>query len=824
MTWSMRFARPSAVLGWSAWALALSAILAGAAAAAGQPGKNLARGKSYTFAPRPSYKHCTDSGDTTQLTDGQTTEGYFWTQQGTVGWQHARYLTVTVDLGRVEPIGGASFRTAAGTAGVRWPGAIHVLTSDDGRNYRDAGDLVELDRRLNGPWPEGYAIRRLVASKLRTRGRFVRFLVLPEPGSPYTFCDEVEVFRGPAELLQGEPGGRPVAGVDELFTRWRIDCGVRRRFEADIAAVEKAVGRADLSDQAARKQLQARLAEAARALRSSTVATDGSFRAVPPLNPPHARLFQVQAELWKGRGALSACIPVTWDPLDPFVPLGTSLCRIEVHAMRGEYRAAALNLANSTDRPLPVRVCFEGLPGSPTPGYLTLHEVLWTDTSQGRPVAAALAEARRGGRHWRIDVPSGLVRQLWMTVHVTNLPAGEHAGVLVVRCDRADTMRVPVSLRVYPLDFPGQTTLLVGGWSYTNGDGRYGMTPENRRAFVEHLRRHFVNAPWATSSVMMRHEFSDDGKIELDMREFDDWAAEWPGAKRYMVFLSVAGSLAGAKIGTPKFNRRVGTWISAWVRHLKGKDIQPQRLGLLLHDEPHEGTDTRPLLAWAKAIRAAEPDVLIWEDPTYRDPAKAPAELFDACNVLCPNRPMWLSQGDPFARFYLDQKRKGRELQLYSCSGPARLLDPYSYYRLQAWHCWRIGATGSSFWAFGDSGGASSWNPYLAVAGPYTPLFLDQKTVTAGKHMEAVRESVEDYEYLVMLRQAVEKAKAAGRSDAALERAQSLLAAAADNVLGAEGASGLNWHDPKDRTVADKVRVQILQALTFLQERGPSTF
>jgi len=222
-------------------------------------------------------------------------------------------------------------------------------------------------------------------------------------------------------------------------------------------------------------------------------------------------------------------------------------------------------------------------------------------------------------------------------------------------------------------------------------------------------------------------------------------------------------------------------------------------------------------LAWARAIQAAEPDVIVWEDPTYRNPTAAPAELFDACDVLCPNRPMWLERGERFAQFYRQQQANGRTLQFYSCSGPTKLLDPYSYYRLQAWHCWDVGGTGSFFWAFGDNSGASSWNEYFAKAGPYTPLFLDDTSVTAGKHMEAVRESVEDYEYFVMLRQAVQRAKKAGRADAALARAEDLLDKGAREVLEANGADQLRWHERKDRTVADRMRVRILEALAALK-------
>jgi hypothetical protein len=178
---------------------------------------------------------------------------------------------------------------------------------------------------------------------------------------------------------------------------------------------------------------------------------------------------------------------------------------------------------------------------------------------------------------------------------------------------------------------------------------------------------------------------------------------------------------------------------------------------------------------------------------------------------------MWLERSEAFAAFYADEQKRGRTLQSYSCSGPAKLLDPYSYYRLQAWHCWHIGGTGSFFWAFGDNSGASSWNEYFAKSGPFTPLFLDDTSVTAGKQMEAIRESVEDYEYFVMLKRAVERAKETGRSDAALAQAENLLETAAAAVVAVDGADQIRWHQPKDRTIADRTRVKILEALVSLR-------
>lgn len=809
------------------WRFLAAALLVGSldpAAQASQPanpaapGSNIAMGAPYVLSPAPNYAHCTDPGDAMQLTDGRLTEGHFWTQQGTVGWQSVNYATITIDLGKDQPVAGVSFRTAAGTAGVSWPPGIRIHVSVDGKSYGDVGDLLELDDSARN-LPSTYAVRRLATSRLRTHGRYVRLLAIP--AGPYLFVDEIEVLRGDDSFLELEPATRPAADIEETYLRYRVESGIRRRFNADAAGIEQAVRKSRL-DAAARDLLLERLAEVREKL-AATVSRDSlrGFRTILPFNDAHAHLFRIQAAAWKAAGqpALSAWGACPWDPLDPYAsPRPSAINPIEVHTLRGEYRSAAFNLANATDAPLRVDFRITGLPGAPTPSFMTSYRVPWTDTVTGQPVAAALVEfpPREGG--WTVQAPPGLVQQIWLTFHVTDLESGQYTGSIVIRAPGAEEISLPLYLRVYPLDFPARTTLWLGGWSYTDGPGQYGITPANHKPFVEHLRAHFVNAPWASSQVMMRFSFKDAGdpRVELDTRRFDDWLAQWPGARTYLVFAAVEQTFAGTQMGTEAFNERVGQWISAWVRHLAGKGITPDRLGLLLVDEPRAQDQDETIIAWAKAIHAAEPQVLIWEDPIYPNPKEGKPEMFELCNVLCPNRPMWLAGGEAFEAFYRDQQKRGRTLQFYSCSGPARLLDPYAYYRLQAWHCWEAGATGSFFWAFGDNSGISSWNEYAAAAGPYTPLFLDDQSVTPAKQMEAIRESVEDYEYFVLLGRLVQAAAAERSTHPALTRARSLLQHAADEVLAAEGTQDLNWHAPKDRTRADRVRVQLLEALSEL--------
>ncbi len=406
---------------------------------------------------------------------------------------------------------------------------------------------------------------------------------------------------------------------------------MHHRLESDRESLRRAIQLARLTDKSLRSGLLSRLDEAYRAADAAAkrMVADRSFRAVLPLGAAHAQMFQVQADLWKASGLpdLAAYAAPTWDPIDPFERLSPSDAAIQLDTMHGEYRAAALNLANSTGRPMKVRIRAEGLPASPAPKYLTVHEVEWTDTAQGRPVAAALPEAQRNDGSWTVTVLPGLVRQVWFTFHVTDVPPGDYSGTVVAESAGTKPLQVPLTLRVWPLDFPKETTLWLGGWSYTNGDGSYGVTAQNRPQFLEHLQSHFVNAPWATGSVMLPCQFKGDPPAaQLDTSEFDDWIAQWPKARQYMVFLGAGPTLGGAKVGTPSFDRHVAAWIAAWVRHLRGKGISPERLCLLIQDEPSEGTDVSALLAWAKAIRAAEPKVRIWEDPIYLLPQKAPAK------------------------------------------------------------------------------------------------------------------------------------------------------------------------------------------------------
>ncbi len=779
--------------------------------------ENIALGASYTLDPRPGYKHCTDKGDATQLTDGVYSEGYFWVQPSTVGWQNVKPALVLLDLGEVRAIRGVSYNTAAGAAGAEWPAAIGLYVGDDGKQFHRAGELVTLSAGHGFPAPETYGIHRYWTDALETYGRYVALAIY---GAPFVFVDEIEVYAGDPAWIGQPRQGEFVEDIKSFGRSMLIQGTVKRRYFQDIQLIRKAIEE-DLAPGAQCGGLLERLDALTREVGELDTVYDDTFRAILPFDALHARIFKVQAALWDvtGRGVVTAWRSPLWEAL-PHVspPPEAGAAALDVHLMKNEYRAAALNLSNATQENLSCSVSITNLSGGPNPDYVTVHEVLWTDTSGGTPVAAALPEAAKEDSAFAVTLPAGLTRQLWFTFHPVDVDPGTYKGAVQFHGPGFET-RVPLTMKVYPFTMPDKPTLHFGGWDYTDGIGHRAVTAENREALVAHLRERFVDSPWATSRVMPRGKYGDDGHLTgtPSTAAFNEWLALWPDAAQYLVFVNVPGKIDRWAMDAPEFDVAVGEWTRFWAGYLRDKGIDPAQLGLLLVDEPHAPEQDAIILAWAKAIHAADTGIRVWEDPVYRDMNKANQDMVAACDVLCPNRPIFFNAPQSYRDYHAERQKDGIALEFYSCSGPARLLDPYRYYRLQAWDCWRFGGEGTYFWAFADASGGSSWNEYTAKRPPYTLSFIDKDSVVAGKQMEACREGIEDYEYFAMLERAISEAEAQGKTGPELDGAKKLLSEGPERVCTDTDSKSYRWHEPGiDRSLADATRIEVLEVLTSL--------
>ena len=692
--------------------------------------------------------------------------------------------------------------------------------------------------------PTGYASHWYWTDQLQTHGRYVCLAVW---GEPFIITDEIEVYAGEPQWVN-EPLTGPVvdtADAQALARHLAIQAGIRKRLVQDIQSLRTAAEVESVPAQTQRKVLDG-LVDVEANLEQACRDYEGDFRTVLPLNSWHERLMRTQAWLWRAQGLepLTCWSSNLWDPL-PLVgtPNRARELAVEVHLMRNEYRAAAFNVSNSGDAAAQVSFRLSGLPGGNNPEYVTVHEVAWTDTAQGVPVAAALPEIQAEKNQYTVEVPAGMTRQVWLTFHPVDVEPGTYEGEVIVTAVPGG-QRFPLRMHLYPLDFPDKPSLHFGGWDYTHETtGFLAPTEQNRSLIIQHLRERFVDSPWGSPRLInpyyenVRGTYDATGAMTEapDTTEFDAWIETWPGAAQYHIFVRVGAGFPGAPeqpfaLDSPEFATAVRAWVTFWARHAEKQGIQPDQLTMCIVDEPDEEPDhDHIILAWANAIRAAGTGVRIWENPNHRDMNQALDEMIDACHVLCPHLGIFQNSSKPIrpddaARAYRDYYARkldqGIELCFYSAHGPSQIMDPYAYYRHMAWACWQYGATGMYLWSLTDAASASSWNEYLAKRNVYSPFFITKDSVTAGKHLEAAREGIEDYEYFVMLKRAVRETNARGASGPQLEEARRLLENLPASVYEAAIAGHPRWQDEDvDRTLADQARIKVLAALTALAEQ-----
>jgi hypothetical protein len=398
------------------------------------PGKNIALSRPCTFEPQPSYDRCTDAGDVDQLTDGKAVTGgdSFWTGVGCVGWDRTGLVTITLDLGQREPIGGLSFRTATDGRGIRWPTAILILVSDDGEEFRYAGDLRKLSARFGKPAHGGVRTHTFRTDALNTRGRYVRFGIVPLESR--SFCDELEIYRGSDELLEAAADGPVIPDLEEFAAARRAALALGTWIASDIHDVRKMVA-AGTKDAEARRELIEEIDAVEDANATLLDEPPADYRAIYPLSENHGRLGRVLARMRQGMGYAPLFtwhrdrwkITGPWDA-PPAPPQDTP--SLAIRLVNNERQAETLNIANYTGDTLTAKVWFSGLPGGKAPAYADVRRVEYVAMLQsGSWDADALPKARRGDDGWRVTLHPGVSRQVWLGFHPRdNLEPGRYQG------------------------------------------------------------------------------------------------------------------------------------------------------------------------------------------------------------------------------------------------------------------------------------------------------------------------------------------------------------------------------------------------------------
>ena len=760
---------------------------------------NVALGRPYTVDPKPNYSGGTSASGDTELTDGVVTQsGTMWTQRSAVGWTHVRPITITIDLGRTISVGRITWHAAAGAAGVDWPAGVYAYASVDGAQYAALGDIISQDAARSGPPPTGhYTDHTFIADISPTDARFVRLIA--DPRDPYLFVDEIQVFESPGSARQEST--RTVADTAADF--WRMHSGLKAAVAVrnDLARIQSRIATLNLPSEM-KTQFNSQAVTSA-GVAATEARTSPPARAALPIGTAHAGLFATlgAAEHAANEPALQAWPANAWSPLQPDETRhGSVPAHVDILAMRGERRSGALNIRNGTgaDTTVSVEATVEGV----SRDAIHLAPVGWTGTEQGGWIAAKILPIAASLR-----IPAGTTQQVWITFDATNAAPGLHMGVLRVLRPDAGAIEVPLALRVFSTQFPLDQSLLVGGWDYLQGPGPPGITASNADSVAQLLRSRAVNVAWATRQALAFGGFSTDGHMTTppSTSAMDTWFTRWPAASRYRVFVSAKSDIGGISVDDPRFDLAVKDWLTFWAAAIKRAGRSAQQFDLHVVDEPRSDAQGKLAIAWSRAVKASATGFRIWVNPNWVDPRSIPAELIDLADVLCINMAIAESSGGAYWEWARQMAASGKAVETYGTDGPAKLLDPYAYYRAAAWRASDIGAAGASFWSFSDTGGGESSNEFAGRAIDYVPFFLDRDAVASAKHLEAIAEGAADYQYLRLL--AVVAAKA---SDPGVrEQAESLLEQSRAAVLASTAKFNGPWTAGRDRSVADAWRYRI---------------
>lgn len=255
------------------------------------PGENIALHKPYTMRPAPSYGPSNDPDDKIQLTDGKYTQGYFWVQKSTVGWNRAFPVVITIDLGREEPIAGMSWNTAAGAAGVTWPTSLQIYVSSDEKTWYYQGDLVALGTRDAVPPSDKYGVFRYATDSLQTKGRYVQLIYSQ---TQYSFCDEIEIYRGQDAWLAQAAGEEAVASPMEAFRNKGMLSSINLRLQTDLLAAEENLTNLP-ANTPGRQAALAKIPALKAAVQKISAVDSATFQTILPLTPEHEAALALNA-------------------------------------------------------------------------------------------------------------------------------------------------------------------------------------------------------------------------------------------------------------------------------------------------------------------------------------------------------------------------------------------------------------------------------------------------------------------------------------------------------------------------------------------------
>jgi len=388
-----------------------------------------------------------------------------------------------------------------------------------------------------------------------------------------------------------------------------------------------------------------------------------------------------------------------------------------------------------------------------------------------------------GGAHWpdpilplkRLTVPAGRQQSLWLRLYAPpGTPAGDYKTVVRVAPSGVHPVELDLHVRVYDFDLPviAHTKHLIS----CGGGGICEVTFRNRAGTG--------GSPCTGSIAHPRYLLRKDGSIAMDFTDYDPImqtafdlgltvfglplsAGDGGGLIEGRLHAQFLDEATGKQVDVSlnpldgeKARQRMIAWLRCFTKHLREKGWF-DRCFFYLWDEPNiEYTDK--LVAIGRVVREAVPDlkILVVMSPTEK--------WHEVTDIYCPHVPFFSHRN--IDKRLADLRNKGKEIWWYNCGDPHprptySIPHPAACARMSFLLMWKYGLTGNLYWAAGannDLDKNRGKNVGADGRGDGQLIYIHKGKRAPSLRLEMIRDGVEDYEYLWLLRERIGKARGCG--------------------------------------------------------------
>ncbi|MCD6219131.1 DUF4091 domain-containing protein [Candidatus Calescamantes bacterium] len=394
-----------------------------------------------------------------------------------------------------------------------------------------------------------------------------------------------------------------------------------------------------------------------------------------------------------------------------------------------------------------------------------------------------------------VDVKKGQVQPVWIDVYAPpNAPAGEYKGKISIKANGLKAINIPLSVKVWDFCLPEKFSL------YTH----FQVAPD---IVADFLSEHRISTGHPAHSVLPRgpKEFSEiQPIIEKRLKKYFEW-----GGTQFLMEMPVF-EIVHAPVNSPA-NKDVKNFTSAQKEYIKRfyRDFAAylKKKGLLdkayvwVWDEPKK-KDIANVKELCSLIKEANPKIRTLA--SFTD--EVPSELFGLLDIWCPQ----IDNFDKHQEILKERQKVGDEIWPFVACNPPHKYPSFAFIDpehkliearlLLGWIAWKYDMQGFLYWwTCGWTGSFIQdkrtticyWTEWKSVwpAGdgvltyPSEPGFarFNCKPLSSLR-LEAIRDGLEDYEYLVLLRQKIDELKKRGGFENLVKESERLLIVPEDIV------------------------------------------